>query len=429
MSLDAVDRQHMPFVGETGGGLGQGEAAPARPSDGVARPTERRIALPTAAACRPTRPWPTASPRRVAAPSASRPRGAAGAAARPDAAVTAPPGRSSPAVGGTRQVPAPDPIAEDYLLLGLRLDQRIPGLVDGYFGPAELKARVDMEQFRAAGPAARGRGRAARAARGRGRGARASRLARSPRSGRSRRTRRRSMASRCRTPTTSRCASASRRRATTTMAFARRSPRSDALLPGDGPRHERLAAWDRTLEIPVDRLPDVIDWLVGAVPRPRSTRLRPARRRGPACLARHRPAVVRLQLVRRRAALAGRRQHRPAGPRPGPHHDDRPRDLPGPPSRACLEGGGPRRWAGPARELDAADQHARMPDQRGPGRPRALVRRSARRATPTSCVELFERAGLAVAADPVEARETAERAVGAGRTATPAGARAAATPP
>lgn len=29
MSLDAVDRQHMPFVGETGGGLGQGGAAPA----------------------------------------------------------------------------------------------------------------------------------------------------------------------------------------------------------------------------------------------------------------------------------------------------------------------------------------------------------------------------------------------------------------
>jgi hypothetical protein len=29
MSLDAVDRQHMPFVGETGGGLGQAEVAPA----------------------------------------------------------------------------------------------------------------------------------------------------------------------------------------------------------------------------------------------------------------------------------------------------------------------------------------------------------------------------------------------------------------
>ena len=50
-----------------------------------------------------------------------------------------------PAVGGMRTVPAPDPIARDYLLLGLRLDQRIAGLVDGYFGPAELKARVETE--------------------------------------------------------------------------------------------------------------------------------------------------------------------------------------------------------------------------------------------------------------------------------------------
>jgi hypothetical protein len=35
MSLDAVDRQHMPFVGETGGGLGQGGGEPvsARPAD------------------------------------------------------------------------------------------------------------------------------------------------------------------------------------------------------------------------------------------------------------------------------------------------------------------------------------------------------------------------------------------------------------
>src|SRR5207247_3832973 len=46
-------------------------------------------------------------------------------------------------------LPAPDPIARDYLILALRLDQRIPGLVDGYFGPADLKAQVDMEQHRA----------------------------------------------------------------------------------------------------------------------------------------------------------------------------------------------------------------------------------------------------------------------------------------
>ncbi len=29
MSLDAVERQHMPFMGETGGGLGRGDASPA----------------------------------------------------------------------------------------------------------------------------------------------------------------------------------------------------------------------------------------------------------------------------------------------------------------------------------------------------------------------------------------------------------------
>ncbi|HEX5828434.1 MAG TPA: hypothetical protein VFY23_12995, partial [Candidatus Limnocylindrales bacterium] len=53
------------------------------------------------------------------------------------------------AVGGLRQVPVPDPVAGEYLLLALRLDQHLPGTVDGFFGPAELKARVDMEQLRA----------------------------------------------------------------------------------------------------------------------------------------------------------------------------------------------------------------------------------------------------------------------------------------
>jgi hypothetical protein len=53
-----------------------------------------------------------------------------------------------PAVGGTRTVPAPDPIARDYLLLALRLDQHRPGLVDAYYGPADLKAAADMESLR-----------------------------------------------------------------------------------------------------------------------------------------------------------------------------------------------------------------------------------------------------------------------------------------
>jgi len=62
--------------------------------------------------------------------------------------VTTPSRETTPAVGGERQVPVPDPVARDYLLLALRLDQHIPGLVDGYFGPASLKAQVDMEQLR-----------------------------------------------------------------------------------------------------------------------------------------------------------------------------------------------------------------------------------------------------------------------------------------
>ncbi|TAL08553.1 MAG: DUF885 domain-containing protein, partial [Chloroflexota bacterium] len=53
-----------------------------------------------------------------------------------------------PAAGGARMVPAPDPVARDYLLLGLRLDQHRPGLVDAYFGPADLKAQADMESLR-----------------------------------------------------------------------------------------------------------------------------------------------------------------------------------------------------------------------------------------------------------------------------------------
>jgi hypothetical protein len=52
---------------------------------------------------------------------------------------------TTPAVGGTRRVPVPDAVARDYLLLALRLDQHVPGLVDGYFGPADLKAQVDLE--------------------------------------------------------------------------------------------------------------------------------------------------------------------------------------------------------------------------------------------------------------------------------------------
>jgi hypothetical protein len=51
-------------------------------------------------------------------------------------------------MGGRRAVSDPDPVARDYLVLALRLDQHSPGLVDSYIGPADLKAAVDIEQFR-----------------------------------------------------------------------------------------------------------------------------------------------------------------------------------------------------------------------------------------------------------------------------------------
>jgi hypothetical protein len=56
-------------------------------------------------------------------------------------------GERTVALGGERTVPTPDPIARDYLMLALRIGQRIDGLIDGYFGPADLKAQVDTEQL------------------------------------------------------------------------------------------------------------------------------------------------------------------------------------------------------------------------------------------------------------------------------------------
>jgi len=166
-----------------------------------------------------------------------------------------------PAVGGTRQVPAADPIAEEYILLGLRLDQRIPGLVDGYFGPAELKARVDMEQLRS--PA---------------------RLRADARALMERATIEVQDANR-RDWLTAQVQALEAHAAglagdtlpyeelvARAMGFA--PPRHDdaefrdalasldARLPGVGAVNDRLAAWDRGLEVAVDRLPIVVDWLV-----------------------------------------------------------------------------------------------------------------------------------------------------------------------
>lgn len=165
------------------------------------------------------------------------------------------------AMGGTRQVPAPDPIATDYLLLALRLDQRIPGLVDGYFGPAGLKAQVDMEQLRA--PArlrddalalrqrighevAEPDRRAWLDAQVAALEAHAAGLDGAP------------------LPYVehvARCMGFMPTRFDDAT-FAGARAQIERLLPGEDPLTDRVAAFDRSLEVPLERLPAVIDWLV-----------------------------------------------------------------------------------------------------------------------------------------------------------------------
>ncbi len=194
MSLDAVDRQHMPFVGETGGGLGQGEAAsaPGRPTS--RRPTERRIALPIAAASRPTRPSPTASPRLVPAPrrigttgsgvlrgrtgwSGDRPAGPRRGRGWHPAGTGAGPDRGGLPAARAAAGPA-HPGARRWLLRA---------------GRAQGPSRDGAVPSRGAAP--RGRGGADGASRDGGRGARAARLAHRPGPGARGARRRRSMAS------------------------------------------------------------------------------------------------------------------------------------------------------------------------------------------------------------------------------------------
>ncbi len=167
-----------------------------------------------------------------------------------------------PAVGGTRTVPAPDPVARDYLLLALRLDQHIPGLVDGYFGPAELKGEVDTGQLRSP---ARLRD-DARALRARlpievtapdrrdwlevqliALETQAAALAGEP------------------LPYlehVARCFAYTPSRVPDTR-FEAAAAALDDVLPGAGPLPDRLAAWDGRFVVDVARLPGVLDWLVG----------------------------------------------------------------------------------------------------------------------------------------------------------------------
>ena len=167
-----------------------------------------------------------------------------------------------PAVGGMRMVPPPDAVARDYILLALRLDQRIPGLVDGYFGPAELKALVETEQLRSP---ARLRDDAA---------ALRDRLA-----GEVAETDRRTWLDAQLVALETQAAALAGEPLPYLEHVARcfgyappRRPDAEfeaaaaglaARLPGPASLTDRLEAWDARFEIPVDRLPAVVGWLVG----------------------------------------------------------------------------------------------------------------------------------------------------------------------
>lgn len=169
---------------------------------------------------------------------------------------------SVPAVGGTREVPAPDQIAADYILLGLRFDQHMPGIVDGYYGPADLKARVDTDQLRAprrliddvaalSETVAREVDELDRrtwltaqldALDGHARALAGEPLPYAE------------YVERC-------MGFAPRRHAD--AEFDAAVAAVDAMLPGPGSVAERLAAWDRHLAIPVERVASVAGWLLG----------------------------------------------------------------------------------------------------------------------------------------------------------------------
>ena len=407
MSLDAVERQGMPFVGETGGRSGDAEADPGPGADRPAPPTPLAERLGRHARAEPSRPRDRA--RR----------------ARTDAAM------SVPAMGGGRPSRRPT-VARDYLLLALRLDQRSPGLVDGYFGPAELKAQVDMEQLRSPARAARRRRGAARPARRRG-GRRPDRRAWLDAQLVALETQAAALAGeplpylehvdallRVR-------AAAPRRR----RVRGRRGRGIDELLPGDGPldgstRGLGPAVRDRRRPAARRRR------LAGrAVPRARADRCSgcPTAR---TCGSRSSPASRGRATTGSTAGGRSRVDINTDLPRPraGARPTRRPRDVPGPPPRARLEGGRPRRSA--VGRLEASILLINTPeclDQRGPGRPRARLRGrpTDERGRPPGRAVRAGRARRSPATRPA-AREAAERTVGAGRAAGRASPRSAATP-
>jgi hypothetical protein len=314
-----------------------------------------------------------------------------------------------PAVGGTRFVPAPDPVAADYLLLGLRFDQHMPGLVDGYFGPADLKARADTEQKRSP---TRLRDDVA---------ALSDRVAREIEEA----DRREWLAAQLDAldaharalggdalpyiEYVERCMGFPPRRHHEAE-FEEAVAEIDDVLPGPGSVAERLEAWDRELEVPVERIPSMAEWLLDRF-----------RQRASGDFGLPDRESIRLQIVRDQPWIAycwyegGRRSR-----------VDINVDLPVTASDLIVT---IAHEAYPGHHLESAWKEADLVDRRrwlessliltntpqGPVS-EGLARFGTRFASPLDqraglLVELFERAGMAVAADRARAADMAEKAV------------------
>ena len=279
---------------------------------------------------------------------ASRPRGAARAPPRPDAAVTA--ARATARPGGRRHapVPAPDPIAA-------RLPPARPPARPAHPGARRRLLRPGRPQGAGRHGAAPAPGAAARRRASRSR-ERVAREVAEP-------DRRAWLIAQLVALETQAAALAgeplpylelrrrgawgSPRRATTTRSSTRPSRAIDALLPGAGlARGPAGGVGSRSSRSRSIACPSVVDWLVERF------RERAARDFGlpdgedlRVSLV-TRPAVVALQLVRRRPAVAGRHQHRPArSAAPDLIVTVAHETYPGPPPRARLEGGRPGRAA------------------------------------------------------------------------------------
>ena len=185
----------------------------------------------------------------------------------------------------------------------------------------------------------------------------------------------------------------------------------EALLPGPEPLADRLAAWDARFEIPVDRLPGVVEWLVGRFRARAAGLFGLPSGRGPQGQPRDEPAVVRLQLVRRRHAARGSTST-PTCPSGAPTSSTR----------------SPTRRS-PGHHLEHAWKEADLVDRLGQleasilliNTPECLISEGLADlgygfASPIDeeadlLVELYDRAGLPIAADPAGARDAAQRTV------------------